>query len=379
MKKKLIIAGGGHAHMLTLSRLHSFVEAGYEVSVIGPSEYHYYSGMGPGMLGNSYSPEEIRFDTKKVAENMGATFILGNVEHIDPATQRVHLVSGDELPYDVLSCNLGSQIPQELISAAQDNIFPVKPIENLLQARQRILELGQSDKITVGVVGSGPSAIEIAGNIWKLGQESGMEPIDIKVFSSHQLLPNHPTGVRRMVERSLRKRDIQVKGNCRIKTIEAGRVVSTSGRVYELDIILVAVGVRPSTVFKDSGIPTGADGGMLVNRHLQSTAHANIFGGGDCICFADTPLDKVGVYAVRQNPVIYHNLHAALRGTELQTFVPGGRYMLIFNMGDDTGIFYKWPFFFGGRLPFRLKNYVDRKFVKSYQGLESRLQSNPVQ
>ena len=370
MKKKLIIAGGGHAHMLTLARLHSFVEAGYEVSVVGPSEYHYYSGMGPGMLGNSYSPEEIRFATKKVVEKSGATFILGNLKRIDPATQRVHLASGDELPYDVLSCNLGSQIPRELISASQENVFTVKPIENLLQARQRILELGQAGQITVGVVGSGPSAIEIAGNIWKLGQQSGMKPIDLKIFAGTQLLAHHPVGMRRMVERSLRKRNIQVEENCRVKTIKTGRVVSASGRSYDLDVTFVAVGIRPSTVFRDSGIPTGADGGMLVNRYLQSTAHANIFGGGDCIDFAEIPLDKVGVYAVRQNPVIYHNLHAALRGTELRPFVPGGRYMLIFDMGDDRGIFYKWPLFFSGQVPFRLKQYVDRKFVKSYQGLE---------
>ena len=135
MKKKLVIAGGGHAHMLTLSRLSSFVEAGYEVNVIGPSEYHYYSGMGPGMLGNTYSPEEVRFATKTVAEKMGATFTLGSVRQIDPVRQMVYLDSGDELPYDVLSCNLGSQVPNNLTVGPQDDVFLVKPIEELLYVR----------------------------------------------------------------------------------------------------------------------------------------------------------------------------------------------------------------------------------------------------
>ncbi|MEJ2167255.1 MAG: pyridine nucleotide-disulfide oxidoreductase, partial [Desulfobacterales bacterium] len=61
MKKHLVLAGGGHAHMVTLANLHAFVEKGYQVTAIGPSEYHYYSGMGPGMLGKTYAPEEIRF------------------------------------------------------------------------------------------------------------------------------------------------------------------------------------------------------------------------------------------------------------------------------------------------------------------------------
>ncbi|MCW8858447.1 MAG: FAD-dependent oxidoreductase [Deltaproteobacteria bacterium] len=370
MKKKLVIAGGGHAHLLTLARLRSFIVDGHEVTVIGPSEYHYYSGMGPGMLGNTYSPEEIRFATKKVTENMGATFTLGKLRRIDPETQRVQLSSGDELPYDVLSCNLGSQVPEDLVTGPQDDVFLVKPIEELLRARQRILELGHSKKIAVGVVGGGASAVEVAGNIWRLGREPGMNPIDIILFPGSQLLPHHPDRVRRMADSSLRKRNIRVEESCRVQTVETGRVIFETGGVYDLDIIFVAVGIRPSTVFRESGIATGPDGGMLVNRYLQSTTHPTIFGGGDCIYFADAPLDKVGVYAVRQNPVLYHNLRAALRGTALQPFAPGGRYMLIFNMGDDTGVFYKWPLLFGGHAPFLLKNYIDRKFMKNYQTLE---------
>lgn len=370
MKKKLVIAGAGHAHMLTMSRLDSLIEAGYEVNVIGPSEYHYYSGMGPGLLGNTYSPEDIRFATKTVAEKMGATFTLGKVKQIDPAAQRIHLASGEEIPYDVLSCNLGSQVPEDLTTGPADDVFPVKPIENLLRARQRILKLGYAKKIVIGVVGGGASAVEIAGNIWRLGQEPGMNLLEIILFAGHQLLPHHPIGMRRIAGNSLRKRGIRIEENCRVQAVETGRVISDNARSVDLDITFVAVGVSPSQVFRASGIATGPDGGMLVNRYLQSPAYPNIFGGGDCIYFADAPLDKVGVYAVRQNPVIYHNFLATLQGTELQPFMPKKKYLQILNMGDDTGIFYKQPFLFGGPGSFRLKNYIDRKFMQRYQAFE---------
>jgi hypothetical protein len=42
--------------------------------------------------------------------------------------------------------------------------------------------------------------------------------------------------------------------------------------------------------------------------------HLILVGGGDCINFQDSPLEKVGVYAVRQNPVLLHNLMAAMDG-----------------------------------------------------------------
>ena len=109
---------------------------------------------------------------------------------------------------------------------------------------------------------------------------------------------------------------------------------------------------------------------MLVNGYLRSTEHSNIFGGGDCIYFKDSPLDKVGVYAVRQNPILYHNLMATLESSELKPFDPGGEYLLIFNLGDGTGIFYKWGIQFGGRLAFRIKDYIDRKFMRQFQAIE---------
>jgi NADH dehydrogenase FAD-containing subunit len=129
----------------------------------------------------------------------------------------------------------------------------------------------------------------------------------------------------------------------------------------------MAVGVKPSSLFRDSGIPTGADGGLLVNRFLQSMAHPEIFGGGDCICFAPRPLAKVGVYAVRQNPVLLQNLRSALGGGDLLAFTPQKSYLLAFNMGDGTAIVRWQGVVFDGRPGFALKDYLDRRFMKMFQ------------
>jgi len=370
MTKRLVIAGAGHAHMLTMARLSEFVEAGYDVTVIGPSEYHYYSGMGPGMLGGSYRPEEIRFGSRLVTEKMGGRFVLGEVKRIEPEAQLVHLASGEALGYDVLSCNLGSQVPEDAVDGPLDDVYMVKPIERLLETRRRIVALGVTKPLRIGVIGGGPSAVEIAGNIWRIGQEKNMHPIAITVFTGKELLPHQPDSVRRRAMTSLRDRSIEIRENCRVGGIKKGTVTDTDGNDYFFDIIMVAVGVKPSRVFSESGIPTGPDGGMRVNEFLQSPQYPNIFGGGDCIYFEKSPLNKVGVYAVRQNPVLCHNLLAALKGGTLQPFTPGGSYLLIFNLGDNTGILHKWSIQFGGRPAFWIKDYIDRKFMRTFQALE---------
>jgi NADH dehydrogenase FAD-containing subunit len=370
MKKNLVFAGGGHAHMVALCQLDVLVEKGYAVTVIGPSEHHYYSGMGPGMLGQIYRPEEIRFATKHLVEKKGGSFVRGKVVKIDAEQQTVNLDSGAVIAYDVLSCNLGSQVPQDIIQGDLENVFLVKPIERLLEAQERILEMGSQRKISIGVVGGGPSAVEIAGNIWRLGRHSHMHPLSINILTHKTIMPHHPAGVRAKALKSLKRRGINIMEGCRVEKIDNGRVVETSGNKHAFDIIFVAIGVKPNPVFKASGLPTGPDGGLLVNRYLQSTQHSNIFGGGDCIYFKDAPLDKVGVYAVRQNPVLLNNVLSALEGSELQAFEPGGDYLLIFNLGDGTGVFHKWRIQFGGRLAFKIKDYIDRKFMREFQAFE---------
>jgi NADH dehydrogenase FAD-containing subunit len=87
MGKHLVLVGGGHAHMVTLANLGEFTKRGHRVTVIGPSDYHYYSGMGPGMLGLNYKPEEIRFATRRVVEKHGGIFVRAKVTRIDPGPQ----------------------------------------------------------------------------------------------------------------------------------------------------------------------------------------------------------------------------------------------------------------------------------------------------
>jgi len=126
MKKTLILAGGGHAHMESLANLDQFVKKGFDVKVIGPSAHHYYSGMGPGMLGKTYTPENVRFATQHLVEKKGGTFILGKIIRIDAEARTVILESGKSVVYDVLSCNLGSHVPTSMIKGDFENIYMVR-------------------------------------------------------------------------------------------------------------------------------------------------------------------------------------------------------------------------------------------------------------
>ena len=368
MKKELLLIGGGHAHMVTLAKLSTFIEKGFGVTVIQPSEYHYYSGMGPGMLGGTYRPDDIRFATRRLVESKGGRFVLGRAYSIDPVRQVVSLEgTEEEIPYDVLSCNAGSSVPREMIQGEDRDIFTAKPIEELLVARKRIVELAAKGRITVAVIGSGPSSIEIAGNVHQLCREREIVMPRIQLFGGRKFLSGRPGRVRRLARTILERKGIEILETGYVRQIESGRISLENGQEYQTDIIFPAVGVKPSKIFSRSGLSTGPDGGLRVNGYLQSITSTNIFGGGDCIYFEAAPLDKVGVYAVRQNPVLYRNLMAALEGGPLEKFIPGGTYLLIYNLGDGEGILSKWSLTFSGKLAFRIKDQIDRRFIQTFR------------
>lgn len=366
MGKHLVLVGGGHAHLTTLLTLNTFVKAGHRVTVVSPSSYHYYSGMGPGMLSGMYRPQDVRFNIKAMSEGRGATFVEDVVLGIAPVSRILTCQSGKEITYDVVSFNTGSSVSPLLASRESPDTVPVKPIQNLLGARRRILSLMSSGHLRLLVVGGGAAGVEIAGNLWRLVRDGGGSA-SIRVVTRGTLLGEFPRRVREVALRSLLSRGIAVHEGTRVERSENGSLHSEGGEPLDCDMAFLATGVRPSSIFERSGLPTGKDAGLLVNRYLQSTARPEIFGGGDCISLEGHPLKKVGVYAVRQNPVLCANLMAALEGSRMRAFDPGGKYLLILNMGNGKGILWKGDYLWHGRLAFVLKDYIDRRFMRKFQ------------
>jgi len=370
MGKHLVLIGGGHAHMVTLAKLHTFTDAGHQVTVIGPSDHHYYSGMGPGMLGKTYAPDDIRFRTRHVVAKQGGTFIRDEAVGIDPKAQKIFLTSGDPVAYDVVSCNAGSQVPKAMVTADAGSVFSVKPIERLQEAQTRIQSLMAGRNARIAIVGGGSSATEIAGNIWQLGQILGGYKPQVHIYTSRRLMEGFPRRVHQKCWQVLTRRGIHIHENTPVDKIDGGGIHRTTGTTDPADLIFMAVGVKPSPIFAASNMAVGPDGGLAVNQYLQSIEWGNVFGGGDCIHFSPQPLDKVGVYAVRENPVLFANLTAALNGGELTSFDPGGDYLLIFNLGGGKGVLHKAGMTFSGKIAFRIKDYIDCRFIKEFQAIE---------
>lgn len=363
----LVLLGGGLAHQETISRIRSFLEHNYRVTLVQPSQYYYYAGMGPGMLGGTYGPKELRFDIKSRVEGEGGTFIEDRACRIDAERQLIYLEKNQQpLHYDVLSCSTGSFVNVDF-PCEKTPCFTVKPVENLLELQRYILAELKDRPLTIGIVGGGQLAVEVAGNLVQLEGSIGLQMITFKLFCSDGLLPGANGKVRSKVRKILEGKGIEVLAGASVDSSLGGEVTLQDKRTFAVDLLVMATGVVPPPLFRESGLEIGPSGGLLVNEYLQAIDYPNIFGGGDCIDFAFHSLAKVGGYGVRQSPVLYENLMASLNGYELREFKPGPAPMLIYNLGGRTGILSRWGFCMSGKCPFLLREYIDHRIVRKYQ------------
>jgi len=161
-KTRVVLVGAGHAHLHSLKNAGLLIRQRSEVIVIGPDQYHYYSGMGPGMLSGIYKPDDVRVDVQRLAFTSGARFIKGRVVGIDPRRQSLHLDNAEKIPYDIASFNVGSSVPMDLVKGAEKEAYPIKPIINLVALKQTILSQIKRSIPRILIIGTGPAVVEIA-------------------------------------------------------------------------------------------------------------------------------------------------------------------------------------------------------------------------
>ena len=368
---RVVLLGAGHAHMPLLCESHKLVEAGHDVCVVSPRPYHYYSGMGPGMFARRYTEGQNRFPASAIAEKNGVSFVIGKALRIDHQSNIVALDDGGTVEYDVLSCNIGSDVvPRFPVDGG--NVFPVKPIENLVAAGAFVDSFVAQNGFfpAIVIVGGGVGGSEMAANSVELAARIGAR-IDSPpaVIAPRGILPGYTRGMRRRVRSLLRRRGVRIVTGRRVQSIRGGRqtvVTLDSGLEIPCDMAFLCTGVSVPGVFVASGLSAGDNPALAVGATLQSVSAPNILGGGDCINFLPYPLDKVGVYAVRQQEILRDNVFAlATGGGQLRKFMPQKRYLVGLNMGFGNGVLGKWGVSMTGPAAFALKDYIDRGFIRS--------------
>ena len=365
LRKTAVLLGAGHAHLYSIRRAAQFCQRGIRLVLVSPGPF-WYSGLATGMLGGFYRPAQNQIDVAALVRAAGGEWIQGRAAGIDPAGQNILLEDGREVDFDALSINVGSEAIDLPGASGHRNVYPLKPLEHLARLRHDLEAAGRTVRRVV-VVGGGASGGEIAMNLRALLDRLGAAKTEVILMAAgDRLFEQFAPAVAGKAARLLRERRVDVRLRARVTHVEDGAVVTGQGERLAFDVLVNAAGLKPSALLRASGLPVGPDGALRVNRFLQAVGQPAIFAGGDCAVFEERPLAKVGVYAVREAPILFHNLLASLergRQTSLRAFQPQRSFLLILNLGDGTGLAVWRRLSWHGRAAFWLKDYLDRRFL----------------
>ncbi len=367
--KTLILIGGGHTHVLVMNLWAQNPLPNVELVLVSPSPQTPYSGMLPGLVAGHYNYSEVHIDLAVLAEQTGVRFIEAEVVGLDLPAKLVKLATGEPLPADVVSIDIGST-PTLDVQGAAEHAIAVKPISHFYQAWRALNErggLGQKPA-SVAVVGAGAAGVELVLAMDHYWQSQGWRsPPSLHLVQTQTGLPQgYRPAVQRAMARECKRRGITVHESFKVEAVEAERLRSCDGRSLSYDRLFWCTQASAAAWPGQSGLAVDERGFIAIADSLQSTSHPWVFAAGDTATQVANPRPKAGVYAVRQAPVLHHNLRAALSGEPLRTHCPQSDFLSLLALGDKRAVATKWGFTLSGTWVWRWKDRIDRRFMNQF-------------
>ena len=384
--RDVVLIGGGHSHVTVLKKFGMKPVPGVRLTLICRDLQAPYSSMLPGFIAGHYSFEESHIDLGPLARFAKARFYCDEVVMIDTKKKLVFCKTRPPISFDLLSINIGSAPNTESVAGAKGNVVPVKPIDGFVQhwkmMRERVL--AAKKKTRIGIVGGGAGGVEIALAIqFQLEQclhkiDNPAHDIEFHLFTANDLLPTHNRKVREKYRTLLNKRGIIVHTNSKVLEVQPNTLKCDDNETYKLEEILWVTMASPQKWIKDSGLAVSRKGFIEVRDTLESTSHPGIFAAGDIADVINHPRPKSGVFAVRQGPPLTRNLRRALVGKPLKPFKPQRQFLSLITTGDKYAVASRSNWVAEGRLIWRWKDWIDKRFIRKFNELREMNEEKPV-
>lgn len=383
--KDLVLVGGGHAHVGVLRRLAMSPVPGLRITLVARDVHTPYSGMLPGHIAGFYDYDACHIDLGRLCRFAGARLYHGEVTGVDLAERRLHVTDRPPVAYDLLSINTGSRPGTAGVAGADRFAIAVKPIDVFLRKWADLLERikSASGPFHLSVVGGGAGGVELMLSVkQRISDElraAGDDParIGYALFNADdRIMAAHAPGVQRRFERVLREQGIAVSNHAPVAEVSADSLRLRSGEVHPSDATLwVTTASAPAWPGRD-GLAVDEHGFVRVDANLQSLSHAGVFAAGDLASLPDSR-PKSGVFAVRQGPVLAHNLVAAATGGRLRPYRAQKHFLGLITTGGRYAIASRGNWSAEGAWLWTLKDWIDRRFMRMFDELP-RMQEEPL-
>ncbi len=376
--RDIVLLGGGHSHVGVLRHFGMHPLPGVRLTMICRDTHTPYSGMLPGYIAGHYSYDEVHIDLSRLARFAGARFFRDEALGLDRDAGKVLCRNRPPVAYDYLSINIGSTPQMSNVAGAAEHAVPVKPINGFNQRWQLLLErVRKHAGVTrIAVVGGGAGGVELTLAMqYRLRNElhaAGRNPDELGfhlLTSDPVILPTHNATVRRAFERVLAERGVDLHCNAEVNQVSASRLRTAGGETVDADEIVWVTHAGGAPWLAETGLALDAEGFIQVADTLQTVTDAKVFAAGDIASMINHPLEKAGVFAVRQGPPLAENLRRAVEARALVPYRPQRKWLALISTGDRYAVASRGALGLQGAWVWRWKDWIDRRFMLMFSQL----------
>ncbi|WP_216906441.1 selenide, water dikinase SelD [Synechococcus sp. CCY 0621] len=348
----LILAGGGHSHVLVLRRwlMRPRTRPPHtRITLVSRHGTALYSGLLPAVVAGLEPLQAAAIDLRRLCILAGVVFVQAEITGLDPTARELRLAGRPPLRFDRLSLDLGAVTATSAGSAGE--AMAVKPLEPFLAWAER-----RNAGEPLVIRGGGAAAVELALAFRARG-------IACELLLKGESLHLGSGAANRAGERLLAQAAIPIRRRA----------------PAEAPADLACTGSRAPAWLAAAGLPVDPESGrVLTHPSLAVIGHPALFASGDCGLIAADPRPPSGVWAVRAAPVLAENLRRSLAepARSLRPWRPQARALQLLGDGGWQADGPRALAFFGpvamgpSGWIWRWKQRIDRAFMARFAALQ---------
>jgi NADH dehydrogenase len=387
---QIVVAGAGYAGLHVALRLTSKLRNNPEVelTLVDRHDYHQVLTELPRVAGGTRAADAVRIPLQDVLATR-VRFTQTEIDGFDLAGRRL-LTRAGPIGWRRLVLALGSRPNDFAIPGLAErtlSLYSANDAERVWAAANEALTAAaaaadparQRCLATVVVGGGGATGVELAGELAEMLPE---------VARRHGLAPDRPAV--QLVEagptilagsspqlidkatRILSDLGVHVRTNAAIAAVTDDGFRLKDGQLVEGGVFVWAGGVKAPELVADSGLPTGHNGRVKVDRYLRVLDHPDIYLAGDLASVVDPRtghvLPPLAQVALEEGETVARNLDAELNGRPLEAFTFHDKGFVV-SVGNRRGVADIAGITSGGRLAHLLKDAIEWEYRQSVRHL----------
>jgi NADH:ubiquinone reductase (H+-translocating) len=387
---RVVVAGAGYAGLHVALRLASRLRdnPAAELALVDQHDYHQIITELPRVAGGTRDPGAVRIPLEDVLADQ-VRFVQTEISGFDLAGRRL-LTKAGPIGWRWLVLALGSRPNDFAIPGLAQralSLYSASDAERVWAAVSKALDDAASAAdperqrrlATVVVGGGGATGVELAGELAEMlpdvAKRRGLAPD----LSAVQLVEAGPTilagSSRQLIDKAagiLADLGVQVRTNAAIAAATDEGFRLADDELVSGGVFVWAGGVKAPELVAHSGLPTGHNGRVKVDRYLRALDHPDIYVAGDLASVTDPRtghvLPPLAQVALEEGETVARNLAAAVKGESPEAFSSHDKGFVV-SVGTRRGVAEIAGITTGGRLAHLLKDAIEWEYRQSVRHL----------